>query len=79
MLPTLDDAFRKISRGHKKLPPGGMLVFLTGQAEIAQLSKRLRAAFGGMNSGASAGPKVRISASDAPMEAEDIDFGEVDD
>lgn len=73
----VEDAFRKISRGHKKLPPGGMLVFLTGQGEIWQLSKRLKAAFGGMTS--ASGPKVRISASEAPIEAEDIDFGEVDD
>ncbi|KAL2025101.1 hypothetical protein VTK56DRAFT_103 [Thermocarpiscus australiensis] len=73
----IEDAFRKISRGHRKLPPGGMLVFLTGQGEITQLSKRLKAAFGGMNS--VTGPKVRISASEAPIEAEDIDFGEVDD
>ncbi|KAK3359755.1 P-loop containing nucleoside triphosphate hydrolase protein [Lasiosphaeria hispida] len=71
------EAFRKISRGHKKLPPGGFLVFLTGQGEINQLSKRLRSAFGGFNS--ATGPKVRVSASEAPIEAEDIDFGEVDD
>lgn len=74
----VEDAFRKISRGHRKLPPGGMLVFLTGQGEISQLSKKLKAAFGGGMASA-AGPKVRISASEAPIEAEDIDFGEVDD
>ncbi|KAK3325288.1 P-loop containing nucleoside triphosphate hydrolase protein [Apodospora peruviana] len=73
----VEDAFKKICRGHKKLPPGGFLVFLTGQAEINQLSKRLKVTFGGMNSGS--GPKVRISASEAPVEVEDIDFGEVDD
>ncbi|KAK0739744.1 P-loop containing nucleoside triphosphate hydrolase protein [Apiosordaria backusii] len=74
----VEDAFRKISRGHRKLPPGGLLVFLTGQGEITQLSKRLKAAFGGgMNS--ATGPKVKISANEAPIEAEDIDFGDVDD
>ncbi|GAB1314921.1 putative ATP-dependent RNA helicase DHR1 [Madurella fahalii] len=73
----VEDAFRKISRGHRKLPPGGMLVFLTGQGEISQLSKRLKTAFGGVSS--TAGPQVRISASEIPMEVEDIDFGEVDD
>ncbi|KAK4467060.1 putative ATP-dependent RNA helicase [Cladorrhinum samala] len=74
----VDDVFRKISRGHRKLPPGGMLVFLTGQGEIAQLSKRLKGAFGGgMNS--ASGPKVQISAKEAPIEAEDIDFGDFDD
>ena len=69
--------FRKISRGHKKLPPGDFLVFLTGQNEIAQLSKRLRSAFGGID--LASGNKVQISANDAPVEVEDIDFGEVDD
>ena len=73
----VEEAFRKISRGHRKLPPGGFLVFLTGQTEITQLSKRLKQAFGGPNS--ATGPKVRLSASEAPVEAEDIDFGDVDD
>ncbi|KAK3939553.1 P-loop containing nucleoside triphosphate hydrolase protein [Diplogelasinospora grovesii] len=76
----LDDAFHKICRGHRKLPPGGFLVFLTGQNEIAQLSKKLKQAFGGMQT--ASGPKVRISASEAPVEVEDIDFGdygEIDD
>ncbi|POR36745.1 Putative ATP-dependent RNA helicase DHR1 [Tolypocladium paradoxum] len=73
----VEEAFRKISRGHRKLPPGGFLVFLTGRNEIIQLSKRLKAAFGGLNS--AEGPKVRISANDAPVEVEDIEFGDVDD
>ncbi|KAF2156273.1 P-loop containing nucleoside triphosphate hydrolase protein [Myriangium duriaei CBS 260.36] len=38
----LDEMFRKVSKGHRKLPKGGILVFLTGQAEILTLSKRLR-------------------------------------
>jgi ATP-dependent RNA helicase DHX37/DHR1 len=73
----VEDAFRKISRGHRKLPPGGMLIFLTGQGEISQLSKQLKNAFGGMTS--VEGPKVRISGNEAPLEVEDIDFGEADD
>ncbi|KAK3499337.1 P-loop containing nucleoside triphosphate hydrolase protein [Neurospora hispaniola] len=74
----VDEAFRKICRGHRKLPPGGMLVFMTGQSEIAQLSKRLKARFGGgMNTASTT--KVRISAKEAPMEVEDIDFGDVED
>ncbi|EFY91779.1 DEAH-box RNA helicase [Metarhizium acridum CQMa 102] len=73
----VEEAFRKITRGHRKLPPGGFLVFLTGRNEILQLSKRLKAAFGGMTS--AEGPKVKISASEAPMEVEDIEFGDIDD
>lgn len=74
----IEDAFLKISRGHRKLPPGGMLVFLTGQGEISHLSKRLKCAFGGGMS-STTGPQVRISGNEAPIEVEDIDFGEVDD
>ncbi|KXH47690.1 helicase associated domain-containing protein [Colletotrichum simmondsii] len=73
----VEEAFNKIMRGHRKLPPGGFLVFLTGQNEIRYLSKRLREAFGGFTEASA--PKVQISATDAPMEVEDIDFGEVDD
>lgn len=73
----VEEAFKKISRGHRKLPPGGILVFMTGQNEIAQLSKKLKKAFTGMDSGISV--KARIPAAEAPVEAEDIDFGDVDD
>ncbi|TVY40199.1 putative ATP-dependent RNA helicase [Lachnellula subtilissima] len=70
----VEDTFRKISKGHKKLPPGGILVFLTGQNEITQLSKKLKEAF--RIGHTATGPQVRISGKDAPMEAEDVDFGE---
>lgn len=73
----VEEAFRKISRGHRKLPPGTFLVFLTGRNEIIQLSKRLKAAFGGTKS--AEGPKVQISASEAPLEVEDLEFGDADD
>lgn len=73
----VEEAFKKISRGHKKLPPGGILVFMTGQNEILQLSKKLKMAFTGMDSAPSM--RVRIPATEAPVEAEDIDFGDVDD
>ncbi|KAL6835347.1 P-loop containing nucleoside triphosphate hydrolase protein [Trichoderma camerunense] len=72
----VEEAFKKISRGHKKLPPGGFLVFLTGRNEILQLSKKLKAAFGGPRS--AEGPKVKISATEAPVEVEDLDFGDLD-
>jgi ATP-dependent RNA helicase DHX37/DHR1 len=39
------DAFKKVSKIHKRLPPGGILVFLTGQNEIYDLSKRLNKKF----------------------------------
>ncbi|KAM3073472.1 putative ATP-dependent RNA helicase DHR1 [Clarireedia jacksonii] len=70
----VEEAFRKISKGHRKLPPGGFLVFLTGQNEITHLSKKLKEAF--RIGSTTAGPQVRISGKDAPIEAEDIDFGD---
>lgn len=73
----VDEVFKKISRGHKKLPPGGMLVFLTGHDEISRLSKKLKQASGGWTSAAL--PKVRMSANDAPLEVEDIEFGQTND
>lgn len=73
----VEEAFKKISRGHRKLPPGGILVFMTGQNEIIELGKKLKKAFTGMDS--ATGPKVRLPANVASIEAEDIDFGVEDD
>lgn len=73
----VEEAFRKVRRGHKKLPPGGFLVFLTGRNEITQLSKRLKEDMGGLKTAEA--PKVRIPANEAPIETEDIEFGDVED
>ena len=39
------EAFRKVSKIHQQLPSGGILVFLTGQAEIDALCRKLRRRF----------------------------------
>ncbi|XP_056275402.1 probable ATP-dependent RNA helicase DHX37 isoform X2 [Pseudoliparis swirei] len=39
------DVFQKICKIHRMLPPGGILVFLTGQAEVHGLCRKLRNAF----------------------------------
>lgn len=39
------ECFRKICKIHRMLPPGGILVFLTGQAEVHSLCRRLRKMF----------------------------------
>ncbi|KAM5238994.1 putative ATP-dependent RNA helicase DHX37 [Ctenodactylus gundi] len=39
------ECFRKVCKVHRMLPPGGILVFLTGQAEVHALCRRLRRAF----------------------------------
>lgn len=69
------EAFRKISRGHKKLPHGGMLVFLTGQNEIYELAKLLKDAFPSTDKAESKALNVSISADDAPLEEEDLEIG----
>lgn len=73
----LEEAFRKISRGHRKLPLGGMLVFLTGQNEIRILLKRLQDAFRSSNR-ASMSTKVQFSAREGPLEVDDLDLGGAD-
>ncbi|KAI0397321.1 P-loop containing nucleoside triphosphate hydrolase protein [Xylariaceae sp. FL0594] len=73
----VDEAFKKIIRGHRKLPPGGMLVFLTSHAEISRLSQKLKLHATGLK--AASYPKVRFSANDGPLEVEDIEFGQTDD
>ncbi|KAI9655114.1 MAG: putative ATP-dependent RNA helicase DHR1 [Bathelium mastoideum] len=72
----VSEAFSKVSRGHKRLPPGGMLVFLTGLNEIMDLSRRLRSAFQSSNEQNIKGPDVRISAAEASIETEDLEFGQ---
>ncbi|XP_070821081.1 probable ATP-dependent RNA helicase DHX37 [Chaetodon trifascialis] len=39
------EVFHKTCKIHRMLPPGGILVFLTGQAEVHGLCRRLRKAF----------------------------------
>ena len=71
----VDEAFYKVCRGHKKLPPGGMLVFLTGQNEITALAKRLKEALSNTQGSYATGHKVRIAANEAPLETEDMELG----
>ena len=70
----IEEAYQKISRGHKRLPPGGILVFLTGQNEIMALSKKLREGVPTARAGGLNGHQVHITAKDAPLETEDIEF-----
>ena len=70
----LDAVFMKVSKIHRLLPPGGILVFLTGQREIEALCKRLRAELG--VGGKAAGQAVWGRAEDAAQLA--IDEADVD-
>ena len=49
-----DAACTQVCQIHDRLPPGGILVFLTGQREVEQLCARLRARYSGSSSRAQA-------------------------
>jgi ATP-dependent RNA helicase DHX37/DHR1 len=40
------EAIKKASKIHSRLPPGGILIFLTGQNEISGVCRKLEAKFG---------------------------------
>lgn len=69
----VQQAFLKICKGHRRLPPGAMLVFLTGQDEIESLSKRLKEELAETCHATGRRLKVRMTANDAPLEAGDFD------
>ena len=66
----LEEAYLKICKGHRKLPPGGMLIFLTGQNEIEALSRRLKETLA--NSAVVKSRKAHVSATELPLETEDL-------
>lgn len=77
----LEEAFNKACKIHKKLPSGGILIFLTGQNEITQTVKRLRAEFPFKKTNLKEKvvyeelqSKVKLS-KNTDAEAEDIEFG----
>ncbi|KAF2826150.1 P-loop containing nucleoside triphosphate hydrolase protein [Ophiobolus disseminans] len=70
-----EEMFQKVSRGHRKLPKGGILVFLTGQNEIAHLAKRLKQTFSSTQGHEAKAGKVVVSPADTPLETEDIELG----
>ena len=42
----VSEAIKKTSKIHARLPPGGILIFLTGQNEISGVCKKLEARYG---------------------------------
>ncbi|ODQ81516.1 hypothetical protein BABINDRAFT_159797 [Babjeviella inositovora NRRL Y-12698] len=72
----LDEVFRKTCKIHQKLPPGGILIFLTGQQEIQTVVKRLRKEFPLAKRARAYDEDVamKVSAKHADTEAEEIDF-----
>ncbi|OAP61294.1 hypothetical protein AYL99_03495 [Fonsecaea erecta] len=75
----VEEVIEKVRRAHRKLPRGGILVFLTGQNEIKQVGNRLNALLGRGSSsrGRTNTPRVEIAASEAPLEVEDFELSAV--
>ncbi|GJJ07821.1 hypothetical protein Clacol_002026 [Clathrus columnatus] len=68
----ISEAVRKVSQIHTKLPPGGILVFLTGQNEIIGVCRKLQARFGRkLKGGPSEKPTVpkNIGPAESPFSA----------
>ncbi|WWC86272.1 uncharacterized protein L201_001145 [Kwoniella dendrophila CBS 6074] len=80
------EAYKKICKIHNRLPPGGILVFMTGQSEIQGLCRRLDKKYGKMkksltntnNNNKSNNLKLdkpEISLPTEEQEAEDVELG----
>lgn len=76
----VEEAFKKTCKIHQRLPPGAILVFLTGQQEITHMVKQLTREFpfrkGNKASKEmkSSFSEVRVNPKSTDLEAEDIDF-----
>ena len=68
----VEDMFQKLSRGHKKLPAGSMLVFMTGQNEIEYLEKRLKSSLPCTERSEANRPTMHISAKQVTIEDDDL-------
>jgi ATP-dependent RNA helicase DHX37/DHR1 len=73
----LEEVCRKVIKGHRKLPLGGMLVFLTGQNEILSVRRNLMEALPSTESTFSV-PSTHVASYETPREVEDLEFGRTD-
>ncbi|KAJ2554348.1 putative ATP-dependent RNA helicase DHR1 [Coemansia sp. RSA 1933] len=84
----LGEVIKKVGKIHQRLPDGGILVFLTGQAEITHVCKMLQAQFpteaerkiSGECTGerAQSGFSQAANGLEASIEDEDVDIGNID-
>ncbi|KAJ2453454.1 putative ATP-dependent RNA helicase DHR1 [Coemansia sp. RSA 2336] len=75
----VNEAIRKVAKIHRRLPDGGILVFLTGQAEITYMCRQLQKQFP-MASDTPLAPDKPNAANgmQTHVEDEDIDIGDCD-
>lgn len=65
-------AFKKVSQIHKNLPPGAILVFLTGQREVEYLCRKLRQSLGPKQRRAKGKQGAADSGADKDVQQENI-------
>lgn len=78
----VEEAFKKTCKIHQRLPPGAILVFLTGQQEINSMVKKLRKEFPfpkdknniGRKDMQSSSSDIKVNSKNVDLEAEDIDL-----
>lgn len=76
----IGQAFKKVMSIHKRLPPGGILVFVTGQREVEYLCRRLRKASKGVITNISKGDKRTEAAPNSQISSvEDINMKDISD
>ncbi|WFD01640.1 RNA helicase [Malassezia obtusa] len=72
------EAVKKASKIHARLPPGGILIFVTGQQEVATVSRKLQQRYGAdavARKAAQPHTAAAPSARDAAVEAEEVELG----
>ncbi|WFD30964.1 RNA helicase [Malassezia sp. CBS 17886] len=73
----VSEAVKKAAKIHARLPPGGILIFVTGQQEVQTVCRKLAQGYGdGAYARASGGRVAAPSARIADVEAEEVDLGE---
>ncbi|KOS15711.1 p-loop containing nucleoside triphosphate hydrolase protein [Malassezia pachydermatis] len=74
------EAIKKTSKIHTRLPPGGILIFVTGQQEVQTVCRKLQQRYGprALAAKAEAASYEAVSARIANVEAEEMDLGTAD-
>ncbi|PIL32147.1 hypothetical protein GSI_06853 [Ganoderma sinense ZZ0214-1] len=72
----ISEAIKKASKIHARLPPGGILVFLTGQNEITGVCRKLEVSNLADSLAEDSKPILAVAPAHADVEAEDLDLGD---
>jgi HrpA-like RNA helicase len=73
----LKETYNKVCQIHRRLPAGGILVFLTGKREILHMCRKLAAALGHASKAVSRGPLV-VRSQQLPDKEADLDEDDIE-